>query len=115
MRALVYYQPKMYVSFFVTYGTASLDFQFKCSSMKFLRYMKMKIKSVVETSYEFDTSRAPDSISRNTGRAQALLANTTFIYRVRLIASHFQTTEHRHMVHRISTLAGAHVFHIDTP
>jgi hypothetical protein len=115
MRALVYYQPKRHVSIFVTYGTASLDFQFKCSSMKLLKHMKMKIKSVVETSYEFDTSRAPDSISRNTGRAQALLTNTTFIYRVRLIAPHLQPTEHRHMVHRISTLAGAHVIHIDTP
>jgi hypothetical protein len=73
-----------------------LDVQFKCRSMKLLKYMKMMIKSVVESSYEFDTSRAPDSISRNTGRAQALLANTTFIYRVRLIAPHLQPTEHRH-------------------
>jgi hypothetical protein len=92
-----------------------LDFQFKCSSMKLLNEMKTKIKSAVESSYEFDTSRAPDSISRNTSRAQALLAKATFIYRVRLIASHLQPTEHRHMVHRISTLAGAHVIHIDTP
>ncbi|KAI0274555.1 hypothetical protein BGY98DRAFT_992531 [Russula aff. rugulosa BPL654] len=49
--------------------------------MELLKYMKMKIKSVVESSYEFDTSRAPDSISRNASRAQALLANTTFFYR----------------------------------
>ena len=90
------------------------DVQFKCSSMELLKYMKMKIKSVVESSYEFDTSRAPDSISRNASRAQALLANTTFFYRVRLTAPHLQPTEHRHMAHRISTLAGTHVIHIDT-
>ena len=53
------------------------DFQFKCSSMKFLDDMKTKIKSAVVSSYEFDTSRAPDSIRRNASRAQALLAETT--------------------------------------
>jgi hypothetical protein len=83
--------------------------------MKLLTVMKTNIKHAVYSSYEFDTSRAPDSISRNVSRAQALLAKTTFIYRVRLIASHLQPTEHRHMVHRISTLASAHVIHIDTP
>jgi len=63
--------------------------QFTCSSMKFLTDMKTKIKHAVEYSYEFDTSQAPDSISRNASRAQALLADTTFIYQVRLIASPF--------------------------
>jgi hypothetical protein len=89
--------------------------QIKCDSMKFLTDMKTKIKHAVDSSYQFDTSRAPDSISRNVHRAQALLAKTTFIYRVRLIASHLQPIEHRHMVHRISTLASARVIHIDIP
>src|SRR6266849_1438688 len=89
-----------------------LDFQIKCDSMKLLTDMKTKIKHVVDSSYEFDTSRAPESISRNVRHAQALLAKATFIYRVRLlIASHLHPTEHRHMVHRISTLASAHVIH----
>jgi hypothetical protein len=78
--------------------------------------MKTRIKHAVDSSYEFDTSRAPESISRNVRRAQALLAKTTFIYRVRLIiASHLHPTEHRHMAHRTSTLASARVIHIDTP
>ncbi|KAI0274559.1 hypothetical protein BGY98DRAFT_992554 [Russula aff. rugulosa BPL654] len=67
--------------------------------MKFLRYMKMKIKSVVESSYEFDTSRAPDSISRNTVRAQALLANTTFIYRDFNFGGRPQRGRHRIIFH----------------
>jgi hypothetical protein len=75
--------------FFVTCGPASLGFQITCSSMMFLAYMKAKIKHAVESSYEFDTSQSPDSISRNFSRSQALLAKTTFIYRVRLIASPF--------------------------
>ena len=92
------------------------DFQIKCDSMKLLTDMKTNIKHAVYSSYEFDTSRAPDSISRNASRAQALLAKTTFVYRVRLIASHLQSTEHRHMILRILTLARAspHVIHIDT-
>ena len=64
-----------------------LDFQFKCGSVKLLDDMKTKTKSVVESSYQFDTSHASKSIGRNSSRAQALLANTTFIYRVRLIVS----------------------------
>jgi hypothetical protein len=83
--------------------------------MEFLADIKTKIKHAVDSSYDFDTSRAPDSIGRNVSRAQALLAKATFIYRVRLIAPHLQPTEHRHMVHRISTLVDAHVIHIDTP
>ena len=72
------------------------DFQFKCSSMKLLNNMKTKIKSAVVSSYEFDTSRTPDSIRRNASHAQALLAETTFIYRVRLTALDLQPTEHLH-------------------
>ena len=83
--------------------------------MKLLTDMKTKIKHAVASSYEFDTSRAPDSIGRNASRAQALLDKATFIYRVRLIASHLQSTEHRQMVHRISTLASAQVIRINTP
>ena len=64
------------------------DFQIKCSSMKFFTDMKTKIKSAVESSYEFDTSPSPQSITRNANRAQALLAKTTFIHRVYLIVSH---------------------------
>jgi hypothetical protein len=51
--------------------------------------MKTKIKHAVEYSYDFDTSQAPDTITRNIRRARALLAETTFIYRVRLIAPPF--------------------------
>ena len=91
------------------------DFQIKCDSMEFITDIKTKIKHVIDSSYEFDTSRAPGSISRNASRAQALLAKATFIYRVRLVTSHLQPAEHHHMVHRNSTLAGAHVIHIDTP
>ena len=65
-----------------------VSFQFKCSSMKLLDDMKTKTKSAVESSYEFDSSQAPQSISRNASRAQALLAETTFIYLVYLIILH---------------------------
>ncbi len=54
----------------------------------------MKIKHVVESSYEFDTSQAPDSISRNARRAQAMLVKRTFIFRVCLIPSPFATERH---------------------
>jgi hypothetical protein len=83
--------------------------------MKLLNDMKTKIKSAVESSYEFDTSRDSQSISHNASRAQALLAETTFIYRVYLIVLHLYPTEHRHMGYRSSILAGAYVIHIDTP
>jgi hypothetical protein len=72
---------------FVTCDPASLGSQFTCNSMRFLTDMKMKIKHAVESSYEFDTSQAPNSIDHNASHAQALLAKMTFIYRVRLIAS----------------------------
>jgi len=75
--------------FSVTHGLASLGFQFICSSMTFLTYMKTKIQRVVVSSYEFDTSRAPNSISFNARRAQALLTRMTFINEVRLILSPF--------------------------
>ena len=107
---------------FVTCGTASLGFQIKCDSMKLLADIKTEIKHAVDSLYEFDTSRAAEMIGRNATRAQALLAKTKFVYRVRLMASHLQSTEHHHMVHRIPTLdhriptlASVHVIHIDIP
>ncbi len=60
--------------------------QFVIPSITLLTDMKMRVKHLVESLYGFDTSRAPDSISRNAGRAQALLTNMAFIYRVRPIA-----------------------------
>jgi hypothetical protein len=54
--------------------------------------MKMKIMHAVQSSYGFDTSRAPDSIGHNTRLAHALLTNMTFIYRVRPIAQPFDST-----------------------
>ena len=75
--------------------------------------IKKKIEHAVETSYEFDTGRAPDKIRRNKGRAKALLSEMTFVYRVRLIRHHLQPTEHRHVGYRDSTLA--YSINIDTP
>ena len=69
------------------------DFQFVYSSMRFIRDIKMKIKHAVQSSYEFDTSQAPDIISRNAIRMQALLTNMTFVYRVCLISSTFVCTQ----------------------
>ncbi|KAH9000911.1 hypothetical protein EDB86DRAFT_2903919 [Lactarius hatsudake] len=42
---------------------------------------KTKIMHVVEAQYGFDTSHAPDSISRNAALVQALLSDMAFIYR----------------------------------
>ena len=56
--------------------------------MELLNDMKTKTKTAVESSYEFDSSQAPQSIGRNASRAQALLAETAFIYQVYLIISH---------------------------
>jgi len=53
---------------------------FVVASTTLLTDMKAKIKHQVDTIYGFDTSRAPDSISRNAGLAQALLTDLTFIY-----------------------------------
>ena len=66
-----------------------LGFQFVYSNMGLLTYFKADIKHAVESSYGFDTSRAPDIISRNAYRAQKLLTNMTFIYLVRHISSPF--------------------------
>ena len=90
------------------------NFQIKYGSMKLLTDMKTKIGHAVDFAYDFRTCRAPDSIGRNAKRAQALLTQTTFIYRVCLIASHLQPAK-RHMVHRISTSGSADVIHIDIP
>ena len=59
--------------------------------MTFLIDIKMKIVHTVESLYEFDASQTPESIGHNATRAQALLTNMTFIYRVLLIASPFVT------------------------
>src|SRR6266481_2965225 len=61
------------------------DFQFTCSSMKFLTDIKKKIKPAVGSSYGFNTSKSPDSIGHNASHALALLTKATFIYRVCLI------------------------------
>ena len=71
--------------------------------MEFLSDIKMKIMPVVESSYEFDTSRAPESISRNATYAQALLTKMTFIYRVCLTAIYLRLAEHCHVGYRNST------------
>ena len=89
------------------------DFQFAFDSMELVTDIKNKVEHAVETSYEFDTSRAPDKIRRNIGRAQALLSEMTFVYRVRLTRHHLQPTEHRHVGYRDSTLA--HFINIDIP
>ncbi|KAH9008200.1 hypothetical protein EDB84DRAFT_134810 [Lactarius hengduanensis] len=54
---------------------------FADSNMKFFVDTKTKIMHVVEALYGFDTSHAPDSISRNASLAQALLSHMAFIYR----------------------------------
>ncbi|KAH9984988.1 hypothetical protein BJV77DRAFT_1162251 [Russula vinacea] len=56
------------------------DEEFVISSLVFFTDIKADIKHAVESSYGFDTSRAPDIISRNASRAQTLLTNLTFIY-----------------------------------
>ena len=57
--------------------------------MRFFVDIKMKIMHAVECLYEFDARQTPESIGHNASRAQALLTNMTFIYRVRLIVSPF--------------------------
>jgi hypothetical protein len=59
--------------------------------MTFIADIKTKVMHAVESSYEFDTSQAPESIGRNASRAQALLTDMAFVYKVRLIASPFAT------------------------
>jgi hypothetical protein len=82
--------------------------------MMFLAYMKMNIRHAVESSYEFDTSRAPNIISRNASHAQALLAKMTSFTKFVSLHRHLQRTENHLMGHRSSILAGAHIIHIDT-
>jgi hypothetical protein len=87
----------LHVLFFATCDMVHSDFQIKCDSLKLLAYMKTKIKHTLDSCYEFDTGRAPESISRNASRAQALLAEKTFIYRVYLILPQLWPTERRHI------------------
>jgi len=51
-----------------------------CCNMHHITNIKAKIMHHVESLYRFDTSQAPDSISRNTRDAQALLNKVAFIY-----------------------------------
>ncbi|KAH9954064.1 hypothetical protein BC827DRAFT_80429 [Russula dissimulans] len=51
-----------------------------CSNMRHITNIKANIMHHVESLYGFDTSQAPDSISRNSRDAQALLTNVGFIY-----------------------------------
>jgi len=62
-------------------SSSPLAEEFVIPSITLLADMKMTVKHLVESLYGFDTSRAPDSISRNAGLAQALLTNMAFIYR----------------------------------
>jgi Domain of unknown function (DUF6532) len=59
--------------------------------------MKAKIKHQVDMIYGFDTSHAPDRISRNAVLAQALLADLTFIYHVCPIASPSTPPSYHHL------------------
>jgi hypothetical protein len=59
--------------------------------MELLAEIKTKVEHAVESLYEFNTSRDPDSISHNAKRAQALLTDMAFVYGVRLSASLFVT------------------------
>ncbi|KAI0294516.1 hypothetical protein BC826DRAFT_1137173 [Russula brevipes] len=51
------------------------------TSMILLSDMKTGMEHAVESLYGFNTSRAPDSISRNARDAQALLTSMSFVYR----------------------------------
>jgi hypothetical protein len=68
-----------------------VNFQLVIDSLTLLEDMKTKVMHPVETLYGFNTSRAPESISKNAELAQALLTDMTFIYRVRPIASPLTT------------------------
>jgi hypothetical protein len=59
--------------------------------MELITDFRVKIEHTVESSYEFNTSRDPDSINHNAKRAQALLTKMTFVYGVRLVTSPFAT------------------------
>ncbi len=73
------FKTKRHVCFLSHVARLHSGFQFTCSSMKFLTDIKKKIKPDVDSLYEFDTSRAPDSIGRNARRARALLTKATHI------------------------------------
>ncbi|KAN0137443.1 hypothetical protein V8E53_004888 [Lactarius tabidus] len=51
-------------------------------NIKLFTETKKRVMHIVEAQYGFDTSHAPDSISRNATLSQALLSNMAFIYRV---------------------------------
>ena len=57
-------------------------FQFTEGYIKLFTQTKKRVMHIVEVLYEFDTSHAPDSISRNASLSQALLSDMAFIYRV---------------------------------
>jgi len=61
-------------------GSPPLTDEFVVSSITLLTDMKKEIMHHVASFYQFDSSRAPSSISRNARYAQALLTNMTFIY-----------------------------------
>ena len=74
-------------------GVSYYFFQFAEGNMKLFTQTKKRVMHIVEAQYEFDTSHAPDSISRNATLSQALLTNMAFIYRVCPSSSPF--TNHR--------------------
>jgi hypothetical protein len=76
--------------------------------------LKMKIKPVVQSLYDFDSSMAPSSISGNATRAQALLNNVAFIYRVRSIVFPFIAYRPSY-AHRNSMLAEVLSIRTDIP
>ncbi|KAI9451002.1 hypothetical protein BJY52DRAFT_135046 [Lactarius psammicola] len=64
---------------------------FADGNMKSFVDTKTRIMHVVEAQYGFDTSHAPDSISRNATLSQALLSDMAFVYRVCPLSSPFTT------------------------
>ena len=84
-----YAKTKRYVSFLLHVTWLHSYFQIKCDSMKLLADMKTKTKCAVDSSFQFETGQAADSIGRNASLAQTLLDKTTFIYQVRVIALHY--------------------------
>jgi len=76
--------------------------------------MKMKVMHHVESLYGFDTSQAPEVISRNARHAQALLTAMAFIYRVSpiILSSAAHRVSHPY---RNPTLTAFLTTHIDTP
>lgn len=76
--------------------------------------LKMKIKPVVQSSYNFDQSMAPDSIRGNATRARTLLTKVAFIYQVRFIISPFMARRFPY-AYRNSMAAEVLNIHIDIP